>query len=169
MYRRLRNRCKWPMPRRHCWRRTRSRKATWNEVRRKSKQRKSALHRAEKLLADQAGSAMAVDDAQGLLNVAQSTLHAAEEREQQLAELATSLNPDHKRGQATPLVVIAPASGVVRNLRSAAVRPWRPARHCSKSRTPTRSGSECRSMLTCSPPLPRNSMPCLSVSVVSEI
>ena len=75
-----------------------------------------SLQRADKLLADKAGSAMAADDARGLLNVAQSTLHAAEEREQQLAQLARSLDPAEGDGQATPLVVISPASGLVRHM-----------------------------------------------------
>jgi RND family efflux transporter MFP subunit len=75
-----------------------------------------ALDRAEKLLADKAGSAMAVDDARGRLNVAQSTLHAAEQREAQLAELVHSLESGAQQGQASPLVVMSPGSGVVRNV-----------------------------------------------------
>ena len=41
---------------------------------------KIALDRATKLLADKAGSARAVDDAQAQLNVAESLIHAAQQR-----------------------------------------------------------------------------------------
>ena len=77
---------------------------------------KIALDRATKLLADKAGSARAVDDAQAQLNVAESLIHAAQQRVQQFEELLADLNVNGSQGVATPLSMTAPQPGVLRNL-----------------------------------------------------
>ncbi|QDU98697.1 efflux RND transporter periplasmic adaptor subunit [Lignipirellula cremea] len=78
---------------------------------------KIALNRAEQLLADQAGTARAVDDARGQWNIVTSSLTAAKEREEQLDALLTELDsPAGEAAKATPLTLHSPQSGVIRNL-----------------------------------------------------
>jgi RND family efflux transporter MFP subunit len=78
---------------------------------------KIARDRAAKLLEDRVGSARAMDDAQAILNVAEANLVAANERKQQLAQLAITLDsPSGTSGDATPLAVTAPQAGFVRTL-----------------------------------------------------
>jgi RND family efflux transporter MFP subunit len=74
-----------------------------------------ALDRAKKLLADRAGPARAVDEAQAQLSVAESSLRAAEERARQLERLAATLDSGGGE-QAEPLTLTAPQSGVIRNV-----------------------------------------------------
>ena len=76
---------------------------------------KIAVDRATKLFEDKAGSARAVDDAQAQLNIATAMLQAAQERAQQLASLARSLDGSGA-GEVTPLVLRAPQAGLIRNL-----------------------------------------------------
>ncbi len=75
-----------------------------------------SLDRAEKLLSDKAGSARAADDARALLNVAKSTVQAAQERARQIEKLLADLDANGSNGQATPLLMTSPQSGVMRNL-----------------------------------------------------
>jgi RND family efflux transporter MFP subunit len=74
-----------------------------------------ALDRAKKLLADRAGPARAVDEAQAQLSVAESSLRAAEERARQLERLAATLDSGDGQ-QAAPLLISAPQPGVIRNV-----------------------------------------------------
>ncbi|MCA9167936.1 MAG: efflux RND transporter periplasmic adaptor subunit [Planctomycetales bacterium] len=76
-----------------------------------------ALDRAQQLLRDRAGSAKAVDDAQAQLNIAEAAAHAASERQKQLQELASQLDPTMSpTDQASPMPVTAPQRGVIRTL-----------------------------------------------------
>ncbi len=75
-----------------------------------------AFDRAEKLLADRAGSARAVDEARAQLNVAVSTSQAAQDRAEQLGQLLTELDVNGTPGHATPLLMTAPQPGVLRSL-----------------------------------------------------
>lgn len=78
---------------------------------------KIAVARAGKLLSDRAGSQRAVDDAQGLLNVAQSVYAAAEQRSSQLGELIKTLPAnDERRKAGEPLHLVTPVTGIVRSL-----------------------------------------------------
>jgi RND family efflux transporter MFP subunit len=76
---------------------------------------KIALERAQKLLADRAGPARDVDQAQAQLSVAESLLRAAEERSRQLERLAATLDSGAGE-QAEPLTLTAPQPGVIRNV-----------------------------------------------------
>ncbi len=75
-----------------------------------------ALTRAEKLFEDGAGARKAVDDATAQLNIAESNLQAATQREQQLSRMLDQLKPQHSTEEATPLELTAPMSGVVRGV-----------------------------------------------------
>ncbi len=77
---------------------------------------KIALTRAEQLLADKVGSAKAVDDAQAILNIAVSSLEAAQDRQQQFEALLAELDTGVSQGKASPLVMGSPQSGVIRTL-----------------------------------------------------
>lgn len=77
---------------------------------------KIALSRAEKLHRDGAGSQKAVDDATAQLNIANSNLEAARQREQQLARMLEQLRPDAESAAASSLDLAAPLSGVVRTV-----------------------------------------------------
>lgn len=78
---------------------------------------KIALNRAEKLFQDRAGPRKAVDDAQGLLNVSQSVLEAATEREKQLGELLKTLQqPSTSSEEVIALPLSTPISGIVNRL-----------------------------------------------------
>jgi multidrug efflux pump subunit AcrA (membrane-fusion protein) len=77
---------------------------------------KIALARAEKLFADRAGSERAVDDAIAQLNISESVLHAATEREQQLSLLVKELDKPASERTATPLAIKPPQPGVLRSL-----------------------------------------------------
>ena len=77
---------------------------------------KIALNRAELLLSDKVGSARAVDDARAQLNIAQSTLEASQQREQQLKQLLKELDVTGPQVQAAELAVKSPQSGVLRSL-----------------------------------------------------
>lgn len=74
------------------------------------------LDRARKLLADRAGSQRAVDDAQAILNVAEATLMAANERYKQLSSLLKIVEKNPGGDPASELKIHAPVSGIVRNL-----------------------------------------------------
>jgi RND family efflux transporter MFP subunit len=76
---------------------------------------KIALDRAEKLLADRAGPARTVDEAQAQLSVAESSLRAAEERARQLERLAATLDSSPGE-QAQSLTLSSPQAGVLRNV-----------------------------------------------------
>ena len=78
-----------------------------------------ARDRAEKLLADRAGSRRAFDDAAAMLNVAQSVRDAAKQRETELNSLLKLLDKKNENGPvdpASPLTLTAPLTGVVRNV-----------------------------------------------------
>jgi len=80
---------------------------------------KIARDRAEKLLADRAGSRRAFDDAEALLNIALSVLDAAKQRQMELHKLLQSLdnaNADGRIDPASPMTLTAPVSGVIRNV-----------------------------------------------------
>jgi len=77
---------------------------------------KITLDRANKLLADRAGSQRAVDDAQAISNVAQTVLAAAEERSVQLTKLLATLELKSSLELATKFTLNAPVDGVVRNI-----------------------------------------------------
>jgi len=80
---------------------------------------KIARDRAEKLLADRAGSRRAFDDAEALLNIAVSVLDAAKQRQKELHMLLQSLDEANAEGRidpASPLTLTAPVSGVIRNV-----------------------------------------------------
>lgn len=77
---------------------------------------KITLARANKLLADRAGSQRAVDDAQAISNVAQTVLGAAEERNAQLTKLLATLELKTSRNVATKVMLSAPVDGVVRSI-----------------------------------------------------
>ncbi len=77
---------------------------------------KITLDRANKLLADRAGSQRAVDDAQAISNVAQTVLAAAEERSAQLTNLLTTLELKSSQDAATKFTLTAPVDGLVRNI-----------------------------------------------------
>lgn len=76
---------------------------------------KIALDRAKTLFDDGAGSKRAFDDAQVAYNVAVSQLAAAKERQSQMTELVKSLEIG-SAGEASPIPILSPQSGVVRNL-----------------------------------------------------
>ena len=78
---------------------------------------KIALDRAEQLFQDRAGPRKAVDDAQGQLNVSQSVLEAATEREKQLSELLDMLKqPASNTDKVIALPLTTPIDGVVNRL-----------------------------------------------------
>ncbi|MEZ6072242.1 MAG: efflux RND transporter periplasmic adaptor subunit [Pirellulales bacterium] len=75
-----------------------------------------ALARADKLFRDGAGARRAVDDATANLNIAQSNLQAAQEREQQLARMLEQLKSSSDSSTASPLELVAPIEGVLRTV-----------------------------------------------------
>jgi RND family efflux transporter MFP subunit len=75
-----------------------------------------ALDRAKQLFADKAGSQKAVDDAQALMNVAQSALRAAQQQVQQFEMLLKELEANEAKGNAAELRMSTPQSGVIRSL-----------------------------------------------------
>ncbi|MDV6033239.1 MAG: HlyD family efflux transporter periplasmic adaptor subunit [Phycisphaera sp. RhM] len=75
-----------------------------------------ALDRSQKLFADRAGARRAVDDAEAQLNIANSNLEAAEQREKQLAELLKMLDAPTTEGEATALPMTTPISGIVNRI-----------------------------------------------------
>ncbi|QDV85730.1 efflux RND transporter periplasmic adaptor subunit [Stieleria magnilauensis] len=78
-----------------------------------------ARDRAEKLLADRAGSRRAFDDADAQLNIANSVLAAAKQREKELNALLKSLDTSNETGvsePASPLTLTAPIGGIVRSI-----------------------------------------------------
>ena len=77
---------------------------------------KIAVDRTEKLFQDRAGSQRAIDDARGLLQVALSVQHAAEQRKNQLTEVLETLNVKVKNGTADAIPLTAPQSGIIRTV-----------------------------------------------------
>ena len=77
---------------------------------------KITLDRAQKLFKDRAGARRAVDDAQAVLNVSDSNLKAATERERQLSRLVAELDTPASERKAVPLTLAAPQTGVLRSL-----------------------------------------------------
>ncbi len=77
---------------------------------------KIALARAEKLFADRAGSARAVDEAHAQLNFSDSGFQAATEREKQLTKLIAELDKPVSERTALPLAMSAPQTGILRSL-----------------------------------------------------
>jgi multidrug efflux pump subunit AcrA (membrane-fusion protein) len=76
-----------------------------------------ALERARKLFSDRAGPQRAVDDADAQLNIANSNLEAARQREQQLAELLKLLeDPRISEGEATSLPMSTPINGILNRM-----------------------------------------------------
>ncbi len=73
-----------------------------------------ALERAQRLFADKVGSQRDVDDAQGRLDLAQTSLDAAEARKQML----DALTLDVDSVEAAPVPVQAPQQGILRNVSS---------------------------------------------------
>lgn len=84
---------------------------------------KISLERAQRLLADRAGSQRAVDDAQALAQVAQTTLAAAEERYAQLTKLLATLEGKNKDEPPSELTLRAPVDGTIRSI---SVSPGQP-------------------------------------------
>ena len=78
---------------------------------------KIALDRSEQLFKDRAGPRRAVDDATAQMNIAQSVLDAAQQRESQLADLLKLLEqPTGGSGNAIALPLATPISGIVNRL-----------------------------------------------------
>ncbi|MEO8269918.1 MAG: HlyD family efflux transporter periplasmic adaptor subunit [Aureliella sp.] len=77
---------------------------------------KITFNRAQKLFADRAGAKRAVDDAEAVLNIAQSTLAAAEERNTQLMKLLKMLDAKPLGGQASVLLMTTPIGGIVNRI-----------------------------------------------------
>ncbi len=75
-----------------------------------------AFDRAKKLFADRAGARRAVDDTEALLNIANSTLTAAEERNTQLTQLIKMLDAEPASGNASMLPMTTPISGIVNRI-----------------------------------------------------
>lgn len=75
-----------------------------------------SLDRARKLLADRAGSQRAVDDANALVQVAQATLKAAQDRYNQLSQLLTTINAPSQPALADRITIDAPIDGIVRSV-----------------------------------------------------
>lgn len=75
-----------------------------------------AFDRAKKLFADRAGAQRAVDDTEAALNIAKSTLAAAQEREKQLTELLKMLDVKSADGEATRLPMSTPIGGLVNRI-----------------------------------------------------
>ncbi len=81
-------------------------------------QKKAAFvvrERARILLMDDAGSKRQFDDAEAACELAASVLKAAQDRKKKLEELAG----DAEKGTAAPLPIVAPASGILRNVTAA--------------------------------------------------
>lgn len=70
-----------------------------------------ALDRAERLFRDAAGTAKNVDDAKAQLNVANTTLHAAQLRQKAVESISLE---GGEAGQQSPIVIESPQSGMVR-------------------------------------------------------
>ena len=77
---------------------------------------KITFDRATKLFADRAGAKRAVDDAEAVLNIAKSTLAAAEERNTQLTKLLKMLDAKPKNGEASVLPMTTPIGGIVNRI-----------------------------------------------------
>lgn len=77
---------------------------------------KITFDRAQKLFADRAGAKRSVDDADAVLNIAQSTLAAAEERNTQLTKLLKLLDAKPENGEASVLPITAPIAGIVNRI-----------------------------------------------------
>ena len=73
---------------------------------------KIALNRAERLLADQAGTVRAVDDAKAQLRLAEKSLEAAQARQ----KLLEGVQLDEAAGQLLPLDIESPHDGIIRSL-----------------------------------------------------
>jgi multidrug efflux pump subunit AcrA (membrane-fusion protein) len=73
---------------------------------------KIAFDRAQKLLADKAGSVRAVDETEATLAVAQKTLEAAQMRKKAL----DALSLDSKTTEAQPIPILTPDSGTLMNV-----------------------------------------------------
>lgn len=71
-----------------------------------------ALDRAKKLLAGEAGSRKAVDEAQAQVDTANAAIAAASSRREQLEKIATQV----ERGIADPIDIQSPADGMLRNI-----------------------------------------------------
>ncbi len=77
---------------------------------------KIALDRAKQLFADRAGARRGVDDAEATLNIAQSTLDAAKERNAQLTKLLGMLDVSSSEEEPTPLSITTPIGGLVNQM-----------------------------------------------------
>lgn len=77
-----------------------------------------ALTRAKQLVADQAGTRRALDDAQAAYDVAQKTLEAAQSRRDALAKIAEGA----QAGSAEPIAIASPEDGILRNVQVAAAQ-----------------------------------------------
>jgi RND family efflux transporter MFP subunit len=77
-----------------------------------------ALARAKQLVADQAGTRRALDDAQAAYDVAQKTLEAARARRDALAKIAEGA----QAGSAEPIAIASPEDGLLRNVQVAAAQ-----------------------------------------------
>ena len=77
---------------------------------------KIAFNRASKLFADRAGARRAVDDTEAQLNIAQSNLAAAKERDKQLKELLKMLDVQSPNGEVTSLPMTTPIAGLVNRI-----------------------------------------------------
>ncbi len=78
-----------------------------------------ARDRAQKLLADRAGSQRAFDDVDAQVNIARTVLAAAQQRQKELAALLGSIDQANKDGTAepaSPLTLTAPISGIIRSI-----------------------------------------------------
>ena len=75
-----------------------------------------AFDRASKMFADRAGARRAVDDTEAQLNIANSNLKAADEREQELSSLLKTLDVPKPEGEATPLPMMSPIEGLINRI-----------------------------------------------------
>ncbi len=77
---------------------------------------KIAFDRAQNLFADRAGAKRAVDETEAVLNIAKSTLAAAEERNSQLTKLLTMLEAKPQDGEASMLSMTTPIGGILNRI-----------------------------------------------------
>lgn len=75
-----------------------------------------SLDRAKRLLADRAGSERAVDDANALVQIAQATLNAAQDRYNELSQLLKTINAPSRPALADRITIDAPIDGIVRSV-----------------------------------------------------
>lgn len=75
-----------------------------------------AFERAKQLFADRAGARRAVDDTEAALNIARSTLEAAQDRNKQLTDLVKMLDVQVSDGEATAIPLTTPISGLVNRI-----------------------------------------------------